>query len=336
MPAVVRGLLASPLTSRWALDPITTYRPGPASRRHRAFLGGVAGLVHWAVRHRGHGIVHIHAAVRGSLHRKAGFTVLAQALGFPVLLHLHAGAGDIEDFARTLGRVRRRTFRWILRRADRVVSVSQAGATALERHLGARDVGVVPNAAPAVPDPAAMSERAPGRILYLGGWDNAAKGGDLLLSALPRFAALVPGAALVLAGPGARRERPRIQGVELDWLGWLGPAAKEEALRAADVVVFPSLSEGLPVALLEAMAHGRAIVATRVGGMPEVLEDGYSGLVVPPRDPGALAVALAGLAVDPSRRRALGEAARERALRLADEEVGGRLDSIYSELLGRR
>ncbi len=336
MPAVVRGLLASPLAERWALDPISTYRPGPARRRHRAFLGGIVGLVRWAGRHRGNGVVHIHAAVRGSLHRKAGFTLLAQALGFPVLLHIHAGAGDIEDFARTLGPARRRAFAWVLRRADRVVSVSGVGAAALERHLGARDVGVVPNTAPAVAAPAPLSNARPGRVLYLGGWDDPAKGGELLLSALPRLAALAPGVTLVLAGPGARADRPEIGGAELDWTGWLGPDAKEEALRAADVVVFPSLSEGLPVALLEAMAHGRAIVATRVGGMPEVLEDGRSGLVVAPRDAGALAVALAGLAADPARRRELGQAARERALRLADEEVGGRLDALYTELLTRR
>jgi glycosyltransferase involved in cell wall biosynthesis len=88
----------------------------------------------------------------------------------------------------------------------------------------------------------------------------------------------------------------------------------------------------MPVALLEAMACGLAVVATRVGAVPELLTDGVDAVLVDREDPAGLAAALAGLASEPERRRRLGEAAAERARRLADEDVYGRLDRIYTEL----
>lgn len=86
-------------------------------------------------------------------------------------------------------------------------------------------------------------------------------------------------------------------------------------LNAADIVAMPSLSEGFPLAVLEAMMAGRPVVASRVGGIPEMIVDGETGLLVPPKDPGALASALAWLIASPSLRDRLGKAAKERALR---------------------
>src|SRR5262249_60540027 len=83
-------------------------------------------------------------------------------------------------------------------------------------------------------------------------------------------------------------------------------------LGAAHIVAMPSLKEGLGVAALEAMAAARPVVASRVGGLAEVVVDGESGLLVPPGDPAALAAALASLALDPAARLRLGEAGRFR------------------------
>jgi glycosyltransferase involved in cell wall biosynthesis len=134
---------------------------------------------------------------------------------------------------------------------------------------------------------------------------------------------------VLLAGPGAP---PRVPPENARWEGWLDGERKARALASAEVFVLPSLSEGMPVALLEAMACGLAIVATRVGGVPELLGEGRDASLVGPGDPAALATALAALAAEPERRRRLGEAAAERARRLAEEDVYGRLDRIYAEL----
>jgi glycosyltransferase involved in cell wall biosynthesis len=117
------------------------------------------------------------------------------------------------------------------------------------------------------------------------------------------------------------------------WVGWLDAEAKEHAFQKADIVVLPSTSEGLPIALLEALAYGSAVIATSVGSIPEVVRNGREALLVPPRDAGALADAILELAADPQRRRTLGERARERAGGFSPDRLIGELDSIYAAAL---
>jgi glycosyltransferase involved in cell wall biosynthesis len=100
-----------------------------------------------------------------------------------------------------------------------------------------------------------------------------------------------------------------------------------------DVLVLPSWTEGLPVAVLEAMAQRRPVVATPVGGTPEVVADGETGLLVPPRDPAALAAAIRELLADPERRRRMGEAGYRRAAeRFSAEAMTKRLLELYDRV----
>ena len=336
MPAVVRGLLASPLSEHYDQSAVATYRVVAPWRRHLLFVAAVARTALWCVRP-GPRLLHIHTAVRGSLYRKAVLVALGRVLRRPVVLHLHAGAGDIAAFATRLGPLRRFAFRRTFALADRVLSVSRAGAAEIERRFGARAVRVVPNAAPRVGAAAPIPARQAATVLYLGGFDDPAKGGDVLVRSLPALLERVPGVRVQLAGPGAAPPAlaplsERHAGVR--WLGWLDEAAKATAFRDADVVVLPSITEGLPVALLEAMAYGRAIVATRAGGLPEVLTDARDALLVPAGDPGALAEALIALVHDPERRAGLGAAARAQAERLNSEAVYRPLRDIYAQLAG--
>jgi glycosyltransferase involved in cell wall biosynthesis len=91
-----------------------------------------------------------------------------------------------------------------------------------------------------------------------------------------------------------------------------------QLLAGADVFVLSTLSEGMPISVLEAMATGLPVVASAVGGIPEVVVDGETGLLVPPRDPEALAEALRTLLADAALRRRLGQAGRRRAQELFD------------------
>jgi glycosyltransferase involved in cell wall biosynthesis len=102
-----------------------------------------------------------------------------------------------------------------------------------------------------------------------------------------------------------------------------------------DLLILPSWTEGLPGVVLEAMARGRAVVATPVGGTPEVVSDGKTGLLVPPRDPEALADAVGRLLADPELRRRMGEAGRRRvAERFTAESMTRRMLEIYDEVAG--
>jgi sugar transferase (PEP-CTERM/EpsH1 system associated) len=111
-----------------------------------------------------------------------------------------------------------------------------------------------------------------------------------------------------------------------------------EALSAVDVFVLPSLMEGHPLAVLEAMAAGKPVVATRVGGNHEAVEDGRTGLLVPPRDPGALAAAVRSLARDPETAGRMGREGRRRLDERFSLEAAVRANqTIYSRCLeGRR
>ena len=133
-------------------------------------------------------------------------------------------------------------------------------------------------------------------------------------------AAQVPEVQLAIAGDGDLRgeleARARAVGVTVAFLGNLDRGAVASALAAADVVAVPSVVDragnvdGLPNVLLEAMAAGRAVVASRVAGIPDVIDDGRNGILVPPEDAAALAAALRRLAGDAALRQRLGSAAR--------------------------
>jgi glycosyltransferase involved in cell wall biosynthesis len=114
-------------------------------------------------------------------------------------------------------------------------------------------------------------------------------------------------------------------------LGDLPHARLAEEYARADLFCLPSIQEGFGIAFLEAMAAGLPVVACRAAAVPEVVLDGVTGILAPPRDPEALAAALEGLLRDPDRRRALGEAGRRRALEFTPRRVAERfLDAVRS------
>jgi len=156
------------------------------------------------------------------------------------------------------------------------------------------------------------------------------------LAALPRRDREV---VLVLVGLGPLEEDLRALAVELGIGGRVRfPGSREDVfalLPAFDVFVLSSRFEGLPIALLEAMATGVAPVATRVGGIPEVVGDGHDGLLVDPGDPAALAGALDRVLDDDALRDRLGEHARDRALAFDLANAVRRTEAIYAATLGR-
>ena len=337
MAAVLRGLLTSSLANRYDLEMIVTYRSPQRLARLAIFLGAIVRLFRWSLR-RGSRLVHIHTAARGSLYRKGVCVFAGRLLLRPVVMHVHAGKVDIEAFASRLGPLRR----WFLRRAllsaTRLLAVSAESARAMERCFGVDGILVVPNVAPAAPEsrpPPGEVEGEP-RVLYVGGFANPVKGGDVLVEAVATLAAEFPRVSFVLAGPGEAPEALvalEARWPNVRWVGWLDEEGKREELAHCATFVLPSLSEGLPVALLEAMAWGRAIVAAEVGGVPEAVTGGIDAIVVPPGDPAALSDAIRRLLPDRDERRRLGRAARERAASLNKDQVCGRLDVLYRELV---
>jgi glycosyltransferase involved in cell wall biosynthesis len=210
---------------------------------------------------------------------------------------------------------------------DRYIAVSEANARYLvgEKGLPARKVTVIHNGCdlgrfdPARRPPPGLRERlgfgpADPVLLVLGRLEPQ-KGQRVLLEALPAVRERFPRCRLVCAGEGALRgelealaqslgldEAVRFVGFQADVGEWLA---------LADLTVLPSFYEGLPLAAIESLAAGRAVVATAVDGTPEVVVDGRTGLTVPPGDAAALARALCRLLTDAEERLRLGRAGRE-------------------------
>jgi glycosyltransferase involved in cell wall biosynthesis len=224
-----------------------------------------------------------------------------------------------------MGRLRRRlALRLAAAWSGSVVAVSDTLARHLRRDLmiPARRVVTIPNGVRLSP----VAHSTLREELRLDARDQLAvavgnlypvKGHGDLLDALAVLDGRFPRLHVAIAGrgelEGALRDRARALRLErrVHLLGLRSDVAN--VLAGADVFVLPSLSEGVPLALLEAMFAARPIVATAVGDVPTVLGDGRIGALVPPRDPAALAVALGGLLADPAAARQLGAAAAQRA-----------------------
>jgi glycosyltransferase involved in cell wall biosynthesis len=164
------------------------------------------------------------------------------------------------------------------------------------------------------------------------------KGHRFLLDAWPQVVAAEPRAQLLLAGAGELEKDLKSQVERLgvgDSVRFLGFHADVLGLLAAlDLFVLSSHLEGLCTSLMDAMAAGLPVVATSAGGIPEVVEDGRTGVLVPPREPGPLAEAILAVLADPPRREELGRAGREsvRERFNCDRMVEGTLE-IYDQVL---
>jgi glycosyltransferase involved in cell wall biosynthesis len=167
------------------------------------------------------------------------------------------------------------------------------------------------------------------------------KGQRHLIAAMPPLLERVPRAHAVIAGGGDLEDYLRDLALELgagERVHVLGPRKDVPALmHAIDVFAMPSIWEGFGLVLLEAMAAGRPVVASRVATIPEVVVDDETGLLVPAGDPLALAEALARLADYPALARQFGEAGRERVRRqFSIEKMVGDTELLYRELLDER
>lgn len=310
-----------------AVEVVPLVLDGPLSLRSAADLAR-------ALRARGCELLHTHEfgeALTGAC--------AARWLGIPHVITMHGGIYFAE-------RMRRRA---VLRAAIALSAGLTAVATPVAATLGARlrfpveRIPVIANGAAPAPDrhPSASTPIGlpAGRPLLLAvGNLYPVKGHRHLLSAVARLLPAHPGLELAIAGRGEEEAALRAQALELgiaERVHLLGLRDDVGALlAAADLFVHPSLAEGLPLALLEAMFAERPIVASAVGDIPAVLARGLAGRLVPPADPAALAQGISELLEDPRHAEALAARARERAwAEYTVTRMVDRYEALYRRLL---
>jgi glycosyltransferase involved in cell wall biosynthesis len=283
-------------------------------------------------------LMHIHSASRGSFWRAAVLAGLARITGVPYVLHIHSGEFPV-FFGEECGRLAKFFVRGVFQAAAGVICLTPGWKARLQPMAPLARMSSLPNPV-VVPDVLPLPQVSPApRLLFLGRLTEK-KGLFDLFQAMPRVLKRFPALQLVVAGDGdveTARKHAREVGIEhaVVFLGWIDGKDKDRCLNAATIVVLPSHFEAFGVSILEAMAHGKPVVATQVGGVPEVLEDGVQGRLVSPHDPMALAEALIELLEEPELMVRLGAAgytrardcyATSRVMRL----LGDYYDSLFS------
>lgn len=281
-------------------------------------------------------IHHLHVAGRGSTARKLILATLARLIGCTHVLHLH-DYDYAADYAARPARQQSRICR-MFRGADRVVALGERDRSTLTALLGV-EVGRVVVARNCVPDPGRHADGAGAepRIVFLGRLSERKGVSDLLL-ALGHPAMRDCRWHAVLAGDGPvedYRGQAAALGLSglVDMPGWLDARRVKALCASADILVLPSHAEGMAMAVIEGLAHGLAVVTTRVGAHEEVIADGETGLFVPVGDHDALARTLARLVGDATLRNRLSAAARASYLsRFSMIAYLRSLEAIYATL----
>ena len=305
--------------------------------QHRAILGEAA--------ERGADVVHAHWAIPTG---PAAVTA-ARKLHVPSIITMHGGDVYVNpeqgyDFP-TRWYVRP-ALRWTLQHAGALTAITEdCRQHALRAGAPAERIKLVFNGTDLrrfSPGENGKDERYGPHMIFACRQLFPRKGIRFLLEAAAELKPEFPDIKIVLAGDGFERpELARLAGElgianDVTFLGWVPNAELPPYYRAAAVSVIPSLEEGFGIPAAEAMGCEVAVVASDAGGLPEVVENGVTGLVVPRGDSRALAKAIGSLLADPERRRQMGQAGRERALRLFDwDRSAEQFEEIYREVASR-
>ncbi|MBY0508575.1 MAG: glycosyltransferase family 4 protein [Rhodospirillaceae bacterium] len=246
--------------------------------------------------------------------------LLKRRLGIPYIIALQGGDVPAPELAQqgTYNRLVNRGLNYLWRNAGAVVANSDRLAEEARRHDPKTPIAVIPHGADThgITPKEDYAPRGDVSLLYVGRLAEQ-RGFDVLLPALAMLSSALKW-KLTLAGdgpdwPNVAASAARLALIDrIDLRGWQGWSVLPELYRSADVFVLPSYDEGMPAALLEAMATGLPVVSTHVAGRGEAVLHEKTGLLVPPQDSEALADALTLMIADPSRWETFGRAGRAR------------------------
>jgi len=305
-----------------------------------------AGALATVLRENAVDVLHTHGGIAGLYGRLA-----ARKAGTPAIVHTVHGIHYLHYRNPAAKRAFIALERRLSRSTDAVVFVSEAD---MERAARLRlalppKARLIRNGVPPIPpgrlrDPAAVKAElgAEGKPLVVAvSRLHRQKGVTYLLRGVPFVRNEIPDVCVVVAGGGplADRLKAEVKALRVGDNAILLGERKDalDILAAADIFVLPSLWEGLPYVLVEAAALGKPIVAADIDGVREVIRNGATGILVPPRDPGALAAAIILLLKDPEFARQLGEAARtEIPPRFSVERMISETESLYLEVLSSK
>jgi len=341
----IRNLVRSSISQPHELVVISTYR-GTDAKHHimsRLLYGAylfVKSIIYIITRHAS--LVEIHTASGRDFFKHGSILLAAKITGRPVILRIHGG-GFSRLYAE-YGPVCRWLTRFLLRMADKVVVLSETSENTIIKIETRVDTCIIPNCLcfedlPERIDADMTSNR---HVLLLANIDSN-KGHFDVLKAMPRVLEVVPDCQFVFAG--AEREKGSLArmkemirqmdlGQHIRFLGPVSGQRKRDVLADACVLILPSYVENMPLSIMEGMASGLPVIASSVGAIPEMVDEGVSGFLINPGDFASLADKICRLLRDTEFRRKMGMKGRERAEELwHSKSVVQRNSALYGQML---
>ncbi len=313
---LIAEILNSPLNNNFEFDYISAQAEDFG--RIRKFLlawQAVSGFLIKCV-FRSPKLVYVHFGGNASLYREGFFVLLAKILRKKTIGHFHAG--DVENYYPFQRKIGRRFIGAALKSCDGMIVVSKESARQLLNIVPHAAIKLIPNAI----DTAAFDFRREIKnteivhLLFVGAVGKL-KGEQDLLDALAVLRERKLPLKVSILGYGAENLRDRCHELKItpmiEFLGAVSLAARLDFYRKADIFVLPTYAEALPMSVIEAMAAGLPVISTRVGGIPELIDDQVEGLLFKAGDVETLAAHIANLAADENLRKKLGASGRRKA-----------------------
>lgn len=227
-------------------------------------------------------IVHIHGSSEGSFIRKYILYKICKFFNKKTIYHIHSGR--FNDFYEQTNNILKPTIKGLINNADAIIVLSEYWLKYFKATFNPKKVEIVPNI---VLEPLLESKKGintPIKIVYLGKIFKAKGIYDLLDCIISNYDKYCGKATFFIAGNGEEDKTNEYKKLDKEgiiiFLGWINTKQKNELLQRADVLILPSYSEGLPISILEAMSYQMPIIATPVGGIPEVVQDGFNGKII--------------------------------------------------------
>lgn len=335
--ATVEKLIMQQLFTGVKVWHIASHDEGSILHRLQVFAWALVQLI-WQLLQGRADVVHLHVSERGSVPRKGILALLAFSFRKPVIMHTHGC--EFRPFYDQLPQLGKRVVSWLFQHCTYVITLSESWQ---KYYLASCNLS--PKRTLALSNPVEIPEKVPSRegaalVRFVSlGRIGQRKGTFDLIQA---FANLAPElrsrSELILAGDGAIEEAIKlVQTLNLEshikLPGWLTSAECSQLLQQSHVFVLPSYNEGLPMAMLEAMAWGLPVISTPVGGVPEVAIHQKNGFLVSPGDIEQIAESMEALIANEPMRLAMGKCARQQVLPLNAHTYCQNLFSLYCSVV---
>lgn len=287
-------------------------------------------IVHPSIR-----IVHIHTPSYKGFFYATMTAKIARLFGKKVVMHMHGG-GFREYYSTHVSFVKRE-----LGKVDGIVALSDSWGRFYTEDVGIDNVHVIPNVIPLLSGNSQRERKEHGvfNLLFLG-FVYKEKGVFDLVNLLKSHHAYYSGRVHLYIAGGKYEEDRLVNEIEefhlhdvVTFLGWVTGEKKEALFDLADAYVLPSYKEGLPMSILEAMSHGLPILATNVGGIPELVENGVNGFLFSPGDIVAIQESIDILLTNRNIQKHMGEMSRCRAESYGVDSVQKKLSCLYASVL---